>query len=192
MLIIPCDTDLTICKAELSIHIQGTSHKHTERCAAICPIHGVGTEEIVIQSVPSGKKQRNRCPLDLLWLLMQQSKPRICELVGKCYTDQPYLRCQGGLAAVDAHRKFSQPVKDAMRTLLTKMRRMQTVDTAFCSMEKQGIQTDGLLRKFDKLGISHIPLRKGYAEKRMPSLSEILQTVEDKSIIVDLHFEKWK
>ena len=123
---------------------------------------------------------------------MQQSKPRICELVGKCYTDQPYLRCQGGLAAIDAHRKFSQPVKDAMRTLLTKMRRMQTIDAAFRSMEKQGIQTDGLLRKFDKLGINPIPLRKGYAAKRMPRLLEILQTVGDQPVVVDLHCEKWK
>lgn len=138
------------------------------------------------------KERKIDDPLDLLWLLMQQSKPRICERVGKCYPDQPYLRYQYGLAAIDAHRKFPQPVKDAMRTLPTKMRRMQTVDAAFRSMEKQGIQTDGLLRKFDKLGISPILLRKGYAAKRMPSLSEILQTVEAKPIIVDLHCEKWK
>lgn len=131
-------------------------------------------------------------PLDLLWLLMQGSKPRICELVEKCYPDQPYLHYQDGLAAIDAHRKFPQHIKDTMRTLLTKMRRMQTVDAAFRSMEKQGIQTDGLLRKFDKLGISPIPLRKGYAAKHMPSLSEILQAVEDDTILVDLYCGKWK
>ena len=79
-----------------------------------------------------------------------------------------------------------------MRTLLTKMRRMQTIDAAFRSMEKQGIQTDGLLRKFDKLGINPIPLRKGYAAKRMPRLLEILQTVGDQPVVVDLHCEKWK
>lgn len=131
-------------------------------------------------------------PLDLLWLLMQESKPRICELVEKCYPDQPYLYYQDGLAAIEAHPKFPQTAKDAMAALLTKMRRMQTIDAAFRTMEKQGIQTDGLLRKFDKLGINPIPLRKGYAAKRMPSLSEILQTVEDDTILVDLYCGKWK
>ena len=138
------------------------------------------------------KKCKTDDPLDLLWLLMQGSKPRICELVEKCYPGQPYLHYQDGLAAIDAHRKFPQHIKDTMRTLLTKMRRMQTVDAAFRSMEKQGIQTDGLLRKFDKLGISPIPLRKGYAAKHMPSLSEILQAVEDDTILVDLYCGKWK
>lgn len=110
----------------------------------------------------------------------------------KCYPDLTYVSYEAGLATIKAHRKFPQHVKDAMRTLLTKMRRMQTIDAAFRSMEKQGIQTDGLLRKFDKLGISPIPLRKGYAAKRMPSLTKILRTVGDKPFVVDLHFEKWK
>lgn len=138
------------------------------------------------------KERESDDPLDLLWLLMQQSKPRICELVDKCYPDQPYLHYQDGLAAIEAHPKFPQTVKDAMAALLTKMRRMQTVDAAFRSMEKQGIQTDGLLRKFDKLGISPIPLRKGYAAKRMPSLSEILQTIGEKPVRAESSWWKWK
>lgn len=138
------------------------------------------------------KEHKTDDPLDLLWLLMQQSQQRICKLVEKCYPDLTYVSYEAGLATIKAHRKFPQHVKDAMRTLLTKMRRMQTIDAAFRSMEKQGIQTDGLLRKFDKLGISPIPLRKGYAAKRMPSLTKILRTVGDKPFVVDLHFEKWK
>ncbi len=138
------------------------------------------------------KEHKTDDPLDLLWLLMQQSQQRICKLVEKCYPDLPYVSYEDGLGSINAHRKFPQHVKDAMRTLLTKMRRKQTIDAAFRTMEKQGIQTDGLLRKFDKLGINPIPLRKGYAAKRMPSLTKILQTVGDKPFVVDLHFEKWK
>lgn len=138
------------------------------------------------------KEHKTDDPLDLLWLLMQESKPRICKLVEKCYPDQPYLRYEDGLAAINAHRKFPQAEKKAMHTLLTEMRRKQTIDKAFQSMEKQHIKTVGLLQRFSKLGISPIPLRKGYAAKRMPSLPEILQTVADKPIVVDLHCAKWK
>lgn len=138
------------------------------------------------------KEHKTDDPLNLLWLLMQQSQQRICKLVEKCYPDLPYVSYEDGLGTINAHRKFPQHVKDAMRTLLTEMQRKRTIDAAFRSMEKQGIQTDGLLRKFDKLNISPIPLRKGYAAKHMPSLTKILQTVGDTASVVDLHFEKWK
>lgn len=54
------------------------------------------------------------------------------------------------------------------------------------------MQTDGLLRKFDKLGVSPIPLRQGYAAERMPSLPEILQTIGEKPVRVALSWWKWK
>ena len=138
------------------------------------------------------KKHKTDDPLDLLWLLMQESKQRICKLVEKCYPDLPYVSYEDGLAAINAHRKFPQTVKDAMAVLLSEMRRKQTIDKAFQTMEWRGIPTADLLRKFGKLDISPIPLRQGYAAERMPSLTEILQTVEDKPLVVDLHCEKWK
>lgn len=84
MFTIPCETDLTICKTKLSIHIQRTPlmpilvlidvcplvahavqyqpkcpcrtcagvfsfHKHTERCAVICPFHCIIAERTVIR-----------------------------------------------------------------------------------------------------------------------------------------------
>ena len=110
----------------------------------------------------------------------------------KCYPDLPYVSYEDGLGTINAHKKFPQDAKDAMRTLLTEMQRKQTIDASFRSMEKQGIQTDRLLCKFDKLGISPIPLRKNYAAKRMPSLPKILQAAGDKTFVVNLHFEKWK
>lgn len=136
------------------------------------------------------KEHKTDDPLNLLWLLMQQSKQRICKLIEKCYPYLPYVSYEDGLAAINAHRKFPQAEKDAMRTLLAEMRRKQTIDKAFQSIEKQQIKTVGLLKRFFKLGISPIPLRKGYAAKRMPSLTEILQTVGNAPFVLDLHFEK--
>lgn len=130
-------------------------------------------------------------PLDLLWLLMQESKPRICKLVGKCYPKMEYRGYEACLDAIE-HSRFSEQTQSNMQTLVTQMQRKQTIDAALCWMEKRGLQTDSLLHKFDKLGISPIPLRKGYAAERMPSLPEILQTIGEKPVKVTLSWWKWK
>lgn len=130
-------------------------------------------------------------PLDLLWLLMQESKPRICKLVQKCYSEIEYRSYEACLDAIE-HSRFSEQTQSNMRTLVTQMQRKQTVDAALRSMEKRGLQTNGLLQKFAKLGVSPIPLRQGYAAERMPSLSEILQTIEDNPVKVALSWWKWK
>ncbi|WP_280960341.1 hypothetical protein [Butyricicoccus faecihominis] len=72
------------------------------------------------------------------------------------------------------------------------VQRRQTVDAAFKWMRARDIRTDDLLAKFAKLGLNPIPLRKGYAAKRMPSLPEILRTVEDHAVEVELKYWKWK
>ena len=79
-----------------------------------------------------------------------------------------------------------------MMLLLEEMRRKQTLDKAFETMEKQGVKTDDLLRKFEKLGLNPIPLRVGYAAKKMPSLLHILRAVEEESVTIELEYWKWK
>ena len=60
------------------------------------------------------------------------------------------------------------------------------------TMEKQGVKTDDLLRKFEKLGFNPIPLRVGYAAKKMPSLLHILRAVEEEPVTIELEYWKWK
>ena len=79
-----------------------------------------------------------------------------------------------------------------MMMMFEEMRRMQTLDKAFETMEKQGVKTDDLLRKFKKLGLNPIPLRVGYAAKKMPSLLHILRAVEEEPVVVVLEYWKWK
>ena len=130
-------------------------------------------------------------PLGLLWLLMQESKPRICKLVEKCYPDLEYRSYEACLEAIE-HSRFSGQTQSDMRTLVNQMQRQQTIDAAWRWMDKRGLQTDGLLQKFAKLGVSPIPLRQGYAAERMPSLPEILQTIGEKPVRVVLSWWKWK
>lgn len=137
------------------------------------------------------KKHKTDDPLDLLWLLMQESKQRICKLVETCYPAHKYRSCEACLDVIE-HSRFSEQTQSNMRTLVTQMQRKQTIDAAFRSMEKQGIRTDGLLQKFAKLGISPIPLRQGYTAERMPSLSEILCAVDKQPMAVELIYWKWK
>lgn len=137
------------------------------------------------------RKEGTDDPLDLLWLLMQESKPRICKLVRKCYPEVEYRSYEACLDTIERSR-FSEQTQSDMRTLVTQMQRKQTIDAALRWMKKCGMQTDGLLRKFDKLGVSPIPLRQGYAAERMPSLPEILQTIGEKPVRVALSWWKWK
>ncbi|MGO5027832.1 hypothetical protein [Candidatus Agathobaculum pullicola] len=130
-------------------------------------------------------------PLDVLWLLIRESKPRIIKLVEKCYPDVPYLSYDEAQEQI-RQSCFQSATRERMLFLLNQMQRKQTVDAAFAQMEKQGLATKGLLSKFEKLGFSPIPLRKGYAAARMPSLTEILRSIDKQPATIDLYEWKWK
>lgn len=130
-------------------------------------------------------------PMELLQVLIQESKVRICALATKCYPDLEYHSYEAGLAMVEASR-YSDQTKEAMRTLLSQMRRRQTIDAALHWMDKHDLKTDGLLKKFEKIGLSPIPLRKGYAAERMPGLVEILRSIGEKPVEVELVEWKWR
>ena len=122
---------------------------------------------------------------------MQESEPRIIKLVEKCYPPLDYLAYDEAQMKI-AQSDFKPETRERMRALLIQMQRKQTVDAAFAWMEKHGMQTGGLLRKFEELGINPIPLRRGYAASRMLSLPEILRTVGEKPVTVELCYWKWK
>lgn len=71
-----------------------------------------------------------------------------------------------------------------MQTLLEQMQRKQTIDATFHWMEEHDMQTDDLLKKFEKLGVNPVPLRKGHHASCMPSLLEILRTVDEQAISI--------
>ncbi|MCQ5128169.1 hypothetical protein NE562_00750 [Butyricicoccus faecihominis] len=137
------------------------------------------------------KDLQNENPLEILWLLIRESKRRILSLVGKCYPDLCYRSFEEGVSRIQ-QSAFQQSSRERMQTLLGQMQRKQTVDAAFKWMRARNITTDDLLVKFTKLGLNPIPLRKGCAAKRMPSLPEILRTVEDHAVEMELEYWKWK
>lgn len=130
-------------------------------------------------------------PLDILWLMIQESKPRILKLVEKCYPQLDYLSYEEAKARIKQSR-FKAHTREQMLTLLEKMQRRQTIDAALHGMARRGVPAEDLLGKFEKLGINPIPLRQGYAASRMPGLAEILRTVGKDPVCVQLSEPKWK
>ena len=136
------------------------------------------------------KKHQMDNLLDLLWLLMQESEKRILKLVGKCYSDLPYLSYEDGQQVI-GDSSFQTDTKERMLILLEQMQRKQTLDKAFQYMGKK-YKTSDLLERFQKLGLNPIPLRKGYAAKKLPSLLDILKSVGTKPVQIELKYWKWK
>lgn len=136
------------------------------------------------------KKYKMDNPLKLLWQLMQESEKRILKLVGKCYPDLSYLSYEDGQQII-RDSSFQTDTKERMLILLEQMQRKQTLDKAFQCMEKK-YKTSDLLERFQTLGLNPIPLRKGYAAKKLPSLLDILKSVGTKPVQIELKYWKWK
>lgn len=133
----------------------------------------------------------NEDPLDVITLLIGESRERILKLAEKCYADLSYCSIERLREQIGAST-FRQTTKDRMLTLAELMRKKQTLDAALQYMEKQGIKTDDLLKKFQKLGVNPVPLLAGFAAERMPSLPELLRTVGEHPMSVELTTWKWK
>ena len=83
--------------------------------------------------------------------------------------------------------------KERMYELAELLRRAQSVEKALSKMEKNGYEVSGLLKQFNKLGISPIPLRKSFRTKYLPSLAELLQTAAaGEKVEIKYTFVKYK
>ena len=87
---------------------------------------------------------------------------------------------------------FKEKNKVAMLELVDHLQRTQSVDKALKKMERAGYSTDGLLDRFDKLGISPIPLRKNSCSKELPGVVELLRAVSSQEIILEYIEVKYK
>jgi len=72
-----------------------------------------------------------------------------------------------------------------MLKLATQLQRTQSVDKALDKLEKEEIDTSGLLDRFDQLGISPIPLWKNFCAKELPGSVELLRGVSDGELPVE-------
>ena len=130
-------------------------------------------------------------PLKVLWHLMQHSRELLCKQFKACYSKTPFFPLEQIEAAVKASR-YTAKTKQSMLELARQMQRKQTVDKALRDMKLPDDQAYALLERFEKLGANPVPLRKGFCCKRLPSPIELLETVDNQLLTVEMEYWKTK
>lgn len=121
--------------------------------------------------------------LETLWLLVQESKDRIINHFSRCFSDVEFVQIEELEKRVKKSR-FKKK-KKAMLELVNRLQRVQSVDKALDKMKKAKYDTDGLLDRFAKLGISPIPLRKKFCAQSLPGPVKLLCSVSEGKVKVE-------
>ena len=129
--------------------------------------------------------------LDTLWLLIQESEDRIIDHFSQCFSDVKFMRKEE-LERTIKGAGFKAENKATMRELVNRLQRIQSVDKALDKMQKAGFDTDGLLDRFAKLGVSPIPLRKNFCAQSLPGPVELLRRISDGKMSVEYTKVKYK
>lgn len=137
------------------------------------------------------KKEDDLDTLSLLWLMMRESESRIVDHFSRCFPDTAFIQIEE-LERKIKQSGFKKENKKAMLELASRLQRTQSVDRALSKMKQQGYDTDGLLDRFVKLGISPIPLRKKFCAERLPGPVDLLKHISDGEISVDYVKVKYK
>lgn len=120
----------------------------------------------------------------LLWQLIQESEERIIRHFSQCFSDVRFVQMEEIERRV-TQSAFREENKESMMALASSLRRTQSVDKALEKMEKAGYDTTNLLERFDKLGISPIPLWKNFCAKELPGPVELLLAMSDGELSVE-------
>lgn len=97
----------------------------------------------------------------LLWLLIQESEERVIKHFRQCVADVSFCQLDEILNRIN-NSNYKEEKREAMRKLAKLMQRKQSVDVALDKMDELGYDTDKILSRFTKLGISPVPLWKNF------------------------------
>lgn len=120
----------------------------------------------------------------LLWQLIQESEDRITDHFSRCFSDARFVQIEE-IERLITQSSFKEKNKDSMLELAFRLQRTQSVDKALTNLEKDGYDTAELLDRFDKLGISPIPLWKNSCVKELPGPVELLRAVSGGELPVE-------
>lgn len=128
-------------------------------------------------------------PSKLLWKLIQESENRMIKHFSQCIADVSFCQLEEIVRRIEDSR-YQAEDKDAMRKLAKMMQRKQNVDAALDEMEDLGYETNRVLSRFTKLGISPVPLWTSFCAEFIPGPVEILKRIGEGSI--EIHYIKKK
>lgn len=137
------------------------------------------------------KKSNTEDVLDMLWLLMQESEERIIDHFSRCFSDTVFMQIEE-LERRIKKSGFKPENKTAMLELTAQLQRIQSVDKALAKMQKAGFDTSGMLDRFEKLGVSPIPLWKNFCAESLPGPVELLRSVSEGKVKVEYVKAKYK
>ncbi len=137
------------------------------------------------------KKSGEPSTVELLWQLMQESEERITGHFSRCFPDTAFVQLEEIERRIKAS-SFRGNNRKAMLELASRLQRLQSVDKALKKMAEDGYATSDLLDKFEKLGISPVPLWKNFCAKELPGPVELLRTVSDGEVAVEYLKVKYK
>lgn len=130
------------------------------------------------------KKSASESPAKVLWAMIEESEDRIINHFSRCFSDTEFVQMEE-LKERIKKSAYRGKTKGAMLELAAQLRRIQSVDKALEKLEKQGYDTNGLMDKFDKLGISPIPLWKNFCAKSLPGPVGLLCAVSEGKVQVE-------
>lgn len=137
------------------------------------------------------KEIGENAPAKLLWILMQESRKRICKHFSRCFADVRFCQYEEILTRIEAS-KFSEARKEIMKELTTRLQRKQSVDAALDELRKEGYDIDHIPERFTQLGISPIPLWSSFCAQSIPGPVELLKTIREQEIAVPYIRKKCK
>lgn len=129
--------------------------------------------------------------LDVLWMLIQESEERIIDHFSRCFSDVVFMQIDE-LKRIIKESRFRPKDKEAMLELTAQLQRIQSVDKALKETKKKGFDTSKVLDRFEKLGISPIPLWKNFCAKSLPGPVELLRDISQGEIAVKYTKTKYK
>lgn len=127
----------------------------------------------------------------LIWYFTKHSRKIILGAFSRCFVDTPFFHIDKLEDAIQKSR-FTAEKKETMLALVSLLQRKQSVDKALKTLEKNGVDTTGLLDHFKRLGINPIPLRQNFRVQNLPSPVTLLRTVGQQDILVEYWETKYR
>lgn len=136
------------------------------------------------------KKLDDPSTQELLWHFIKTSRKEMIDVFSRSFPDTEFMKLESLEEKIRASYKGEK--RDAMLALVQQLQRVQSVDKALKKVDANGYNTENLLKRFDRLGFSPIPLRKQFCAERLPGPVTLLRSVSDGDVLVKYQHIKYK
>ena len=122
------------------------------------------------------KKERLDTASDFLWYMIRNSGEILTDKIALCFPHWRYMRRKALKEKIDGSH-YSPDKQEQMITLIKKMQRKQSFESAFTDMKITKEDGKKILDRFEKLGISPVPLRENFCADELTDLAELLEQI---------------